>query len=146
MFVLLHNLVDLCDFKYNSPPTSLENLLPPSAEPHPRAIPGQVPYGENTGGEVIAGKVGKSECGDFDDVMEQMSENGAEKLPELPTSVTVSGANIDELVLLFQHFCVILSLTIPFPILIQFIPHSPQMNKDKECIVTATTEYGQASF
>ena len=146
MFVFLHNLVDLCDFKYDSPPTSLENLLPHSAEPQPRAIPGQAPCGESAGGEVSGGKAGRSECGDFDDVMEQMSENGAEKLPELPISVTVSGANIDEPVLLFKHFCAILSLTIPFPILIQFIPHSPQMNKVKECIATATTAYGQASF
>ena len=52
-------------------------------------------------GEESGGKAGRNDCGDYDNVMQQISGNGEEKLPVPFTSVAVSSGNTDEPVLLF---------------------------------------------
>ena len=100
------------------PPNSHENLLPPSAETQSRAISEPAHCDKIAGGEVSGGRAGRSDCGDHDDLMEQMSGNGAEKSPESPASVAVSCANIDKPVLIFRFFCMILSQIICFSLLL----------------------------
>ena len=80
---------------HNLPPTSLEKFLLPSAAPQPKDISELAHCGKSAGGKVSGGRAGKRNCGDCDNVMEQISGNGPEKLPESPASVAVSCAKIN---------------------------------------------------
>ena len=76
------------------------------------------------------GRAGRSDCGDHDGVMEQMSGNGAEKSLDSPASVAVSCANVEGLYLYCMIFLynIIMNHLLSTSFTIHLSSHSDEQN------------------